>query len=83
MVVAQWALARVFPAALAQAEVRAVQVEERVAREAEPVVSKPTVEHSPRRVVWRLKAHLESGKNLTQQLTQYRTQLAGFHRFVQ
>lgn len=38
MAVAQWALARVFPAALAQAEVPAVQVEERGAREAEPVV---------------------------------------------
>ena len=40
MVVAQWALAPVFPAALAQAEVRAVQVAERGAQEAEPVVNK-------------------------------------------
>jgi hypothetical protein len=38
MVVAQWALARGFPAVLAQAEVPAVPVEVRVAREAEPVV---------------------------------------------
>ncbi len=63
MAVAQWALARVFPAALAQAEVPAVQVEERGAREAEPVV--------------------KSEKNLTQQLTQHRAQLAGLHGFVQ